>query len=206
MNTEFKIESFCSIKNHQVSINNSVLFEDREALAFSDFIKKAYKKLNTQYTKFFKMDQLSKLAFLTADVLLRNSGITSDQEHNIALVFSNKASSIDTDRKHQNTIQNQESYYPSPAVFVYTLPNICLGEISIKYKLYSENSFFIFDHFNTKHLMHYANELLETNTAEKVLCGWVEFDKDNYHSLLYLVSKKGEIDHTITEIIKLYNQ
>ena len=52
-----------------------------------------------------------------------------------------------------DAIQNKESYYPSPAVFVYTLPNICIGEISIKYKLYSENSFFIFDSLNAEYLM-----------------------------------------------------
>ena len=97
------------------------------------------------------MDSLSKLAFLAGDILL-NEELSIEEENNIALVFSNKASSLDTDRKHQESIQNQENYYPSPAVFVYTLPNICIGEISIKHKLYSENSFFIFDSFNAEHL------------------------------------------------------
>ena len=206
MNKAYKIESFCSIKNNKISLNNTLLFENKDALSFSEFSKTAYKKLDLHYAKFFKMDYLSKLAFLTAEVLLKNVGITSDQEQNIALVFSNNASSLDTDRKHQQSIQNKNEYYPSPAVFVYTLPNICLGEISIKYKLYSENSFFIFDHFNAQHLMYYAHELLKTNKAEKVLCAWVEFNEDHYHSFLYLVSKEGEIEHNETEILKLYNQ
>jgi len=198
------ITSFCSIKNNQVSLNGSVVYKS-EAPHFSEFIKSAYKSLDTKYPKFFKMDYLSKLAFLTADVLLKNKNINSEKENNIALVFSNKSSSLDTDRKHQKSIQNKDQYFPSPAIFVYTLPNICIGEISIKYKLHSENSFFIFDNFNTEHLLTYSNSLMSTHKADQVLCGWVEFDDNNYEAFLYLVSKQGDIKHSKQNIIKLYN-
>ena len=43
---------------------------------FSEFIKAAYKSLELNYPKFFKMDALSKLAFLAADVLLKDDGTT----------------------------------------------------------------------------------------------------------------------------------
>ena len=52
-----------------------------------------------------------------------------------AIVFANRSSSLDTDFKYQESINSQENYFPSPAVFVYTLPNICVGEISIKHQL-----------------------------------------------------------------------
>ncbi|MBQ0787610.1 MAG: 3-oxoacyl-ACP synthase [Oceanihabitans sp.] len=205
MNTKYHIKSYCSIKNNQVSLNGSVVYKDEEE-SFSPFIKAAYKDQNTKYLKFFKMDKLSKLAFLAADVLLKNENLSSEEENNIAIVFSNKASSLDTDRKHQESIQNKESYFPSPAVFVYTLPNICIGEISIKYKLYSENSFFIFENFNVTHLLTYSNSLLSSNKADQVLCGWVEFDgEDNYEAFLYLVSTEGAITNSKQDIIKLYN-
>ncbi len=150
------------------------------------------------------MDNLSKLAFLAADVLLKNENL-NEAENNIALVFSNKASSLDTDRKHQATIENDAEYFPSPAVFVYTLPNICLGEISIKHRLFSENSFFIFDRFNAEHLKLYANSLLQSGKAEKTLCGWVDLDENYYDAFLYLVEKEGEIEHKTEEINSLYN-
>lgn len=205
MSTSYNIKSYCRIKNNQVALNGDVLFED-ESISFLDFIKAAYKSQNTNYPKFFKMDNLSKLAFIAADVLLKNGNINPEQDNDIAIVFSNKASSLDTDRKHQESIQNKESYYPSPAVFVYTLPNICIGEISIKYKLYSENSFFIFDNFNAAHLFSYTNSLLSSNKATQVLCGWVEFDdKNNYEAFLYLVGEEGRINHSKKDIITLYN-
>ncbi|AUP79590.1 3-oxoacyl-ACP synthase [Flavivirga eckloniae] len=204
MNSNYHISSFCKIKNNEVSLNGSVIYNN-ENNNFSAFIKAAYKSLETNYAKFFKMDALSKLAFLAADVLLKNEHLNPEEENNIAIVFSNKASSIDTDRKHQQSIQNKEDYYPSPAVFVYTLPNICIGEISIKYKLFSENSFFIFDAFNAQHLLDNTNSLLSTDKTKKVLCGWVELDGDDYEAFLYLVTNKGSIIHNKQNIVKLYN-
>lgn len=206
MNTDFYITSYCNIKNNQMYLNGSLLFSD-ESSSFLEFIRSAYKSENTKYPKFFKMDNLSKLAFMAADVLLKNESLNTEGENNIAIVFSNKSSSLDTDRKHQESIQNKETYYPSPAVFVYTLPNICIGEISIKYKLYSENSFFIFDNFNADHLFAYSNSLFSDNKAESVLCGWVEFDdENNYEAFLYLVSKTGTLKHTKQNIITLYTR
>lgn len=191
-----------------VSLNGNVLFSEVPitigAEDFSTFIKNAYKFLKTDYSKFFKMDNLSKLAFLAANVLLKKENL-NEEENNIALIFSNKASSLDTDRKHQAAIENDAEYFPSPAVFVYTLPNICLGEISIKHRLYSENSFFIFDRFNAEHLQLYANSLLRSGKAEKVLCGWVDLDENSYDAFLYLVEKQGEIEHKTEEITRLYN-
>lgn len=204
-NTDYYIKSYCSIKNQRVSLNGSLIFED-ESKSYIDFIKATYKNQNIRYPKFFKMDNLSKLAIIAADVILKNEELSIESEKNIAIVFSNRASSLDTDRKHQESIQNKESYYPSPAVFVYTLPNICIGEISIKYKLYSENSFFIFDNFNADHLFSYSNSLLSSNKADHVLCGWIEFDNENnYEAFLYLVSDIGTIKHTKNNITTLYN-
>ena len=204
MNPEYYISSFCSIKNNTISINGSEVYSD-ETMEFLEFIKAAYKSFDTNYPKFFKMDGLSKLAFLAADVLLKGEKINQEEENDIAVVFSNKASSLDTDRKHQKSIENKDDYYPSPAIFVYTLPNICIGEISIKYKLFSENSFFIFDNFNPQHLLDYANSLLSANKTEKVLCGWVELDGNEYDAYLYLVTKTGTLKHSKENIIKFYN-
>lgn len=204
MSSDNYISSFCSIKNNTISLNGSKVYSD-ENIEFSEFIKAAYKSLDTNYPKFFKMDALSKLAFLAADVLLKNENLNSEEENDIAIVFSNKASSLDTDRKHQKSIDNEEDYFPSPAVFVYTLPNICIGEISIKYKLFSENSFFIFENFNAQHLLDYSNSLLATGKTDKVLCGWVELDGDKYDAYLYLVTKTGTTTHNKKNIIKFYN-
>lgn len=185
-------------------MNGTTIFSS-DAPEFSSFIKAAAIHLNTNYPKLYKMDALSKLAFLAADVLLNDTLSDSKKTPNIALLISNSASSLDTDRKYQKSISDKENYFPSPSVFVYTLPNICIGEISIKYQLHSENCFFIFKNFSAKHLHMNAQYLLKTNKADMVLCGWVDFDNKNYEAFLYLVSESGIIAHHSDEISQLYH-
>ncbi|HEU4791480.1 MAG TPA: 3-oxoacyl-ACP synthase [Flavobacterium sp.] len=198
------IQSFCTIQNNQILLNGEFVFSI-EPTVFSDFSKKAYQYLEMNYPKFFKMDNLSKLAFLGAELLLKKESNTST-ENNTALVFANKSSSLDTDVKYQNSISDAENYYPSPAVFVYTLPNICLGEISIKHQLKSENSFFIFADYNPEFMEKYSSILLETQKADKVLCGWVEYYNEDYKAFLYLVDKEGKLEHNQELLKKIYNQ
>ncbi|MUH35357.1 3-oxoacyl-ACP synthase [Zobellia amurskyensis] len=195
---EYYIKSYCLIRDGKVSKNGEILFSD-DSEEFPAFIKSAYKHFETDYSKFFKMDNLSKLAFMGAEVLL-----CENEEQNTALVLSNRASSLDTDRKHQAAISKESGAFASPAVFVYTLPNICMGEISIRHKLYSENSFFIFAEFNPYLLSDYANDLLISGKANEVLCGWVDYDKGKYDAFLYVIAKKGMLPHNTGELTKLY--
>nr|WP_315223896.1 3-oxoacyl-ACP synthase [uncultured Flavobacterium sp.] len=198
------IHDYCTIENNEIVLNGTSVFK-AEPTTFGDFSKQAYRNFDIQYPKFFKMDALSKLAFLGAELLL--SPITSsEKENNIALILANNSSSLDTDVKYQESISDKENYFPSPAVFVYTLPNICLGEISIRHQLKSENSFFIFDAFNTEFMSHYANILLDSDKADIVLCGWVEFFDDNYKAFLCTISKEENTKYKNQTIKTLYNK
>lgn len=198
------ISNYCVIENNSVIINGGQQFELQDS-SFSEFTKAAYKNFNIDYPKFFKMDNLSKLAFLASEIILK-SLVNQEENNNIALVFANRSSSLDTDVKYQNSIADKGNYFPSPAVFVYTLPNICIGEISIKHKLQSENAFFVFENFNAGFITNYADLLLATNKAEKVLCGWVELYQDQYKAVVYLVEKQGNSEHNEQTVNTLYNK
>lgn len=172
----------CIIENSKIILNNEVIFESQSE-HFSEFAKEAYKSLELSYPKFHKMDNLSKLAFLASEMILK-----SDDHSKTALVFANKSSSLDTDFKYQESINSQENYFPSPAVFVYTLPNICVGEISIKHQMQTENAFFVLDELDENFLNSYSEQILHSGKAEKVLCGWVELYQDNYNAFVYLLT------------------
>ena len=62
------IESFCTIQKNEVILNGKSIIKSEGDL-FSDFSKKIYQNLEINYPKFFKMDNLSKLAFLSAEFL-----------------------------------------------------------------------------------------------------------------------------------------
>ncbi len=200
MDNKRYIQSYCEIKNNKIALNGIAVFEN-DSDNLKSFLKKTYKDAEIKYPKFFKMDSLSKLAFLGAEFILKDAASAK----NIAIVFSNNASSLDTDRKHQDSINDSENYYPSPAVFVYTLPNIGIGEISIRHQLKSENAFFIFENYNAKFHHTYEKSLLDTKKCDTVLAGWVNIDADNYEAFLYLVSEKGTIEHTEQNLLELYN-
>ena len=199
MDKVFHIAAHLTIQNNQINLNGEELYESN-AEDFISFSKEVYKYLKIDYPKFFKMDNLSKLAFLGAEILLRNQGL-NDSDNDIALVLANRSSSLDTDFKYQQSIADKESYYPSPAVFVYTLPNICIGEISIRHKLYSENTFFIFESFNAAFLTNYSTHLLTSRKAEKVLIGWVEYFQGEYKAFMCLIAEEG-LEVFNKEIIK----
>ncbi|MCJ8154442.1 3-oxoacyl-ACP synthase [Chryseobacterium sp. SSA4.19] len=172
----------CIIEHSKIIVDKQIIFEN-QAENFSDFAKEAYKNLGINYPKFHKMDNLSKLAFLASEMILKN-----EDHSRTALVFANTSSSLDTDSKYQESINSPENYFPSPAVFVYTLPNICVGEISIRHKMQTENAFFVLDEFDENFLNLYAGQVLQSGKAEKVLCGWVELYQESYNAFVYLLT------------------
>ena len=71
------IQSYITIQNNEIVLDGTSVFKI-EPTEFADFSKQAYRNFDIQYPKFFKMDALSKLAFLGAELLL--SPITSTEE------------------------------------------------------------------------------------------------------------------------------
>jgi len=189
---KYKLENFivtyCKIKNKSVSLNGELFFEGSQNDDLTAFLGRLYKKTELNYPKFFKMDKLCKLGILATELVIRNTpdfGTFSKNE--IALVYSNNASSLESDRTHANAIADKQNYFPSPSVFVYTLPNIVLGEIAIKHKITGENAFFVSEHFDAELMYSYTNILLKTKNAASVLCGWVNVDGPNAEAFVYCV-------------------
>ncbi|MDM1543332.1 3-oxoacyl-ACP synthase [Empedobacter falsenii] len=173
------------IKKEQVWLNDELYFEDSSG-DFGLFSKNLFKSLEIDYPKFYKMDNQSKLAFLAAEIILKDEN-TLNENQEIALVFANRNSSLDSDLKHQKSIQSTDEIFPSPAVFVYTLANICLGEVSIRHHLKTENAFFISSNFDEDLLKKYANFLINKNKAKKVVLAWVDYLQEDYETKMYLI-------------------
>lgn len=163
----------CSIENGILLVNNKVIIERKTN--FDEFIREVYHSLDEPNMKFFKMDNMCKMGYVGARYLL------NDIEHKpneIALILANRSSSLDTDIRHQKTINDGE--LASPAIFVYTLANIVAGEISISNKIQGETTFFIMKNYNKKGLYQYAQLLLGTNRYKGVVVGWCDYLNENY--------------------------
>lgn len=176
----------CSITKGQILLNQLPWLE-APALPFGQFIKQAYRQLDWKYPKFHKMDRLCKLATVAARVLLQQGALEGYASEDIAVVIANKTATYHTDRKHVTSIQDRANYYPSPAVFVYTLPNILVGELCIQYNIKGESAFFIQQKADIPFLFDYSQLLLKSGAAKVCLTGWVDYTATDYHAELHLL-------------------
>lgn len=190
----YYIAQYCHITDTKAIVNGSVVAK-ATAPNFNGFLRELYQDHQCKYPKFFKMDALSKLAFLGAEFMLPKMNDTDFKSSRTALVFSNRSSSLETDKKHQASITSIEAY-PSPGVFVYTLPNIGMGEIAIRHQLQTENAFFVFETFQAELLQKYTVSLLKDDKCDQVLCGWVEVHQEERHGFFYVVNTAGKWAHT----------
>lgn len=89
-----------------------------------------YKERIGDYPRFYKMDSLSKLGFLATEILIKAEN-SSDCEHptSRAIAFFNHKASLKTDIEYLETINDKDNFFPSPSLFVYTLPNIVTGRL-----------------------------------------------------------------------------
>jgi len=189
MDEVYIVSDYCIIRNHRVILGGNVLFEHPENQV-TPFFTSIYRHFNVNYPKFFKMDNLCKLGFLTAEILLMDKDITQRYTgQQTGIILSNAASSIDTDQNYQLSINDRKQYFPSPSVFVYTLANIVIGEISIRHKFHGESTFFIEKHFNAGRLFRYVKQLLDECIINCCICGWNEMDGKDYEAVLFLVEK-----------------
>jgi hypothetical protein len=186
------ISRYCSITPGEISIDGKVVATVEHHDSLEKSLVQSYRELGMEYPKFFKMDNLSKLSLLAAECVLKTSdmyGLTDNGD--VAVVLCNASSSLVTDVNYQHTIDDTENYFPSPSLFVYTLPNISIGEICIKYKIYGENMFLVSEKFDIQALYFYVSRLLESTGTNHCLAGWVECNQAWYRGFVMLVEKDG---------------
>lgn len=183
-----------------VSLDGNDLLVDRNDVSVekseegASILSAIYKQYIGNYPKFYKMDKLCKLGFVASELLLRaDEAMASSVElarQDRAVVLFNHSSSVDADRKYMATISDKDNYFPSPSVFVYTLPNIVTGEIAIRNKYQGETSFYILPKRNDKQM----EEVLQTTfcdlQTQSILTGWIDYeDTSHFEAELWIVER-----------------
>jgi hypothetical protein len=153
------------------------------------------------------MDNLSRLGWIAAELLLQDNFHKSFLPETVGIVLANKSSSLETDIKYFESTKT----IASPALFVYTLPNIVMGEISIRHHLKGENALFVTERFEGKFIQQYVEDLFRMGAVDLCICGWLEYFENNMEASLYLVGKTRHgmalpfTDENITKIYQLTN-
>jgi hypothetical protein len=164
------ITSYCHISSERASLNGQIIFEHK-GQSLSEFLLQLYRHLETDYPKFHKMDLLCKTAWLATEIIKRNNPrIKHYNDQEIALLFANSHSCSLTDSRFEASYKDDQN--PSPAQFVYTLPNILIGELAIHNKWHGESLFSVLPDFAADFYIQQAH-LLMPEKAHAIFCGWI---------------------------------
>ncbi len=198
------ISGYCSIRANRIIKDHQLVVEGGED-SLSHFLNETYDSLFLAYPKFYKMDSLGQLGIISSELLLAGRDlIKAYSPGEIAVVLSNSHGSLDTDLRYFETLKE----IPSPSLFVYTLPNIVIGEICIRHGFKGENAFFVFEKFETAFVAGYVDQLLNAGPMEACLAGWIDVLGDRHDVFLYLAEKHRQpnaIDHTAENLLMLYH-
>lgn len=182
------ITSYCNLRADECLVNGETVAR-RDAGSEDSWFKQIYKRQELAYPKFYKMDVLSQAGYLASELMKRaNPGIgEAYADDEIAMVFANASSSAETDRRFINSYEGGGS--PSPSLFVYTLPNIVLGEIAILNKWYGENMFAVLPKFTPGFYLDYQ-QILSASGSRALLGGWLEVTEGNTDVFLFWVEER----------------
>lgn len=192
--------SSCVRKGHRVHITPQGIWLDGKVFAIdkegkqSSLLTALYKQIMGNYPKYYKMDGLCRLGFVASELLLKaerdEGSFTEDTNKTRAIVFFNRSSSIASDKKYLASIVEKDNYFPSPSVFVYTLPNIVTGEIAIRNGYHGETSFYILPHKNELLMQDIIETTFMDEQTTSVLTGWLDYeDSEHFEADLYIAYK-----------------
>jgi 3-oxoacyl-[acyl-carrier-protein] synthase-1 len=187
-NREFTTTHTIRITPEEVVLDHQKLWEgnqnaneklgEQEGQEHHSLLTTLYKQMIGNYPKFYKMDGLSRLGFVASEILLNAEKGETDKER--AIIFFNHSSSIASDRNYKESINDKDNYFPSPSIFVYTLPNIVTGEIAIRNHFHGETSFFILPDKDERMMEEILQASCRDDQSKSFLTGWIDYEDERH--------------------------
>lgn len=199
-NREFTTTHTIRITPEEVVLDHQKLWEgnqnanekldEQEGAGHHSLLTSLYKQMIGNYPKFYKMDGLSRLGFVASEILLNAEKGETDVERREeegerlleerAIIFFNHSSSIASDRNYKESINDKDNYFPSPSIFVYTLPNIVTGEIAIRNHFHGETSFFILPDKDERMMEEILQASCRDAQSKSFLTGWIDYEDERH--------------------------
>lgn len=183
-NREFTTTHTIRITPEEVILDQRKLWEGKKELGEQEgkehhsLLTSLYKQMIGNYPKFYKMDGLCRLGFVASEILLNAEKGETDKER--AIIFFNHSSSIASDRTYKESINDKDNYFPSPSIFVYTLPNIVTGEIAIRNHFHGETSFFILPNKDERMMEEILQASCRDDQSKSFLTGWIDYEDERH--------------------------
>lgn len=181
--------------SHRVVLTQDSLSIDGESVkveCFGDKLLTAlYKERIGDYPKFYKMDSLSKLGFIATEIMLQTEEANDfENTPSRGIAFFNSHASVNTDLAYLETIKDKENYFPTPSLFVYTLPNIVAGELAIRHHYLGETAFYILPTKNWEQINDVIECMFCDEQTDSIIGGWVEYvSPNNFEANIFIANK-----------------
>lgn len=119
-------------------------------------------------------------------------------DDNVAVILFNRTSSVVADRQYLATISDKAAYFPSPALFVHTLPNISAGEIALRHHYHGETSFYILPRRNAPLMEAIVSASLSGTGTRTVITGWIDCPREGEAECELSIMRIQQPDTTTT--------
>ena len=166
--------------HHHIILDSRSVKLDQEPIACNEcgrnLLVELYKKYISDYPKFYKMDPLCRLGLVASDLLLQ-----AESDKPQAVILFNHSSSSQADRSFWATVSDPDESFPSPAHFVYTLPNIVTGEIAMRHGIHGETSFYILPDRDEGFIKKIVNSICREKDFVNALVGWIDYPDDEHY-------------------------
>lgn len=193
------IHSYIRILGEHLNINNVAYNVPANSL---DLFKHLVSMCANTSPKWYKMDKASAIINVSAALLLNETKTDQVDSYDKGIVLYNSLSSYIGDIAFEATRLDQN---PSPSCFVYTLPNIAIGEICIRHHFKGYNHFIICNSFDEANICEDILYLSEKQQLTLCIGGWADVLDNKTDLLLILINNtKSEQPLTQENLINLY--
>ena len=162
-----------------------------------DFVKRArrvYDELGIKYPKFHKMDEMCKSGFLAVEVLNkwdRTSEVQNADFDRTGVFISTDYGCIEVDEQYHNKTFSEAKLRFNPSLFVYTLPNILSGELSIRHGFKGEQATWMEEDFNTDFIHNYIRMLTKKDLLQACIIMRVNcYNNEDWGFVIYCDNKE----------------
>lgn len=198
-----KLHAHTSYRNGRFAVNGSEVSvfagEPEEALL------RAWDKLNAGSPLPQRTSRISRLVMVGTEPFFLPGGLLHEVDKDtIGVVLMGRNGSALTDERYFGQILNEE--LASPALFVHTLPNIAMGELSIRHRLHGSGLCLMAERPEPSQLETACTMVARTDHAKWLICGWADTFADQAEAIFILLDATHEQAWKDTEIPALFNE
>lgn len=165
----------------------------------------AWAAMEVELPRFVRMDRNSKLVSIAAaPFFVPGAALSKYPKDSIGMVIMGTHGSMDTDQRYVEQLQAEN--HASPGLFVYTLPNIAMGELSIQHGLHGSGLCLLSDSPDIVQMRDACEILLEDHGMEVLICGWANIFAGSAVATFMVVTTGKEGNWDNDELERIFNE